>query len=476
MGKNDHSKIQTLEDSAHGYKIRVKVKENGAIYINAVDLTRGIGWTHMKKYHGEWFEDVETGIISLNLNGQTLGYSGNYKAYSYVPEVVLHKICTYYSYIDKISKFYQWYLQKAVPAIRLGIPIEQVENTEKSSKETLDQMTKEDEKNTNDMKEIEKSVDTPQMSKSHKGNIARDYFVKVEEELENAKCNIKNPNLNSNTQIQIFTNEEFGQVRTMLIDGEPWFVGKDVAEALGYSNARDAISKHVDGDDKGVAKCDTPGGKQNLSIINESGMYALVFGSKLDSAKKFKHWVTSEVLPSIRKTGSYSIINRKPDSYTIEDPAARARRWAEEYEEKQELQNQNVLLLQENEEMKPKAEFYDTVGNSDEAIKVADMAALLEKNPILTGDRKHKISSRKLFDYLYHKKYLCTYPYHKKPSQKMIDKEYMIYKEGYYRGEWDYTPYITGKGQIFLQKMVAKDIDFFLINGEDRYLESIGAE
>lgn len=105
--------------------------------------------------------------------------------------------------------------------------------------------------------------------------------------------------------LQIFNSEEFGDMRTVTIDDEPWFVGKDVAEALGYSNARDAMSKHVDKEDKGVAKCDTPGGKQDLSIINESGLYALIFGSKLESAKRFKHWVTSEVLPTIRKTGGY---------------------------------------------------------------------------------------------------------------------------------------------------------------------------
>lgn len=106
-------------------------------------------------------------------------------------------------------------------------------------------------------------------------------------------------------ELKIFQSEEFGEVRTVTIDDEPWFVGKDVAEALGYSNARDALSKHVDKEDKGVAKCDTPGGKQDLSIINESGLYALIFGSKLESAKRFKRWVTSEVLPAIRKTGSY---------------------------------------------------------------------------------------------------------------------------------------------------------------------------
>lgn len=106
-------------------------------------------------------------------------------------------------------------------------------------------------------------------------------------------------------ELQIFNSEEFGKIRTVTINNEPWFVSKDVATALGYSNSRDAISKHVFDDDKGVAKCDTPSGRQEMSVINESGLYALIFGSKLDSAKRFKHWVTSEVLPSIRRTGSY---------------------------------------------------------------------------------------------------------------------------------------------------------------------------
>lgn len=106
-------------------------------------------------------------------------------------------------------------------------------------------------------------------------------------------------------ELQIFNSEEFGKIRTVTINNEPWFVSKDVATALGYSNSRDAISKHVFDDDKGVAKCDTPSGRQEMSVINESGLYALIFGSKLDSAKRFKHWVTSEVLPSIRRSGSY---------------------------------------------------------------------------------------------------------------------------------------------------------------------------
>lgn len=106
-------------------------------------------------------------------------------------------------------------------------------------------------------------------------------------------------------ELQIFNSKEFGDIRTVTINNEPWFVGKDVAEALGYSNSRKALSDHVHDDDKGVTKCDTLGGKQDLTIINESGLYALIFGSKLESAKRFKHWVTSEVLPAIRKTGAY---------------------------------------------------------------------------------------------------------------------------------------------------------------------------
>ena len=106
--------------------------------------------------------------------------------------------------------------------------------------------------------------------------------------------------------IQVFNNTEFGEIRSMTIDGEPYFVGKDVAAALGYSNPRKAIGDHVDEEDKGVTKCDTLGGGQNLTIINESGMYSLILGSKLDGAKRFKRWVTSEILPTIRKTGAFA--------------------------------------------------------------------------------------------------------------------------------------------------------------------------
>ena len=112
-------------------------------------------------------------------------------------------------------------------------------------------------------------------------------------------------------ELQIFENAEFGQIRTVTINDEPWFVGKDVAEALGYAKPTDAVRKRVDEEDRGISKMETPSGTQDMTVINESGMYSLILGSKLPSAKKFKHWVTSEVLPSLRKTGSYEMPHKQ---------------------------------------------------------------------------------------------------------------------------------------------------------------------
>lgn len=121
---------------------------------------------------------------------------------------------------------------------------------------------------------------------------------------------MKNKDKNENKELQIFNNPEFGEVRTTVIDGEPWFVGKDIAAALGYGAGKslaNAVANHVDDEDKGVTEMMTPGGKQMMTVINESGVYSLVFGSKLPSAKAFKHWITHEVIPAIRKTGGYQV-------------------------------------------------------------------------------------------------------------------------------------------------------------------------
>lgn len=117
--------------------------------------------------------------------------------------------------------------------------------------------------------------------------------------------------------LQVFQNKEFGSIRTVQLDNETYFVGKDIADALGYTNSRKAIADHVSEEDKGVTKCDTLGGVQDLTVINESGLYALIFGSKLESAKRFKRWVTSEVLPAIRQTGQYQMQNLSDEMKAI---------------------------------------------------------------------------------------------------------------------------------------------------------------
>lgn len=117
--------------------------------------------------------------------------------------------------------------------------------------------------------------------------------------------------------LQIFSNSEFGNIRTVTIDGEPWFVGKDIAEALGYEKPTDAVRKRVDDEDRGISKMETPSGIQNMTVINESGLYSLILSSKLPNAKKFKRWVTSEVLPAIRKTGHYEAQGYAPKATSV---------------------------------------------------------------------------------------------------------------------------------------------------------------
>ena len=131
--------------------------------------------------------------------------------------------------------------------------------------------------------------------------------------------------------LQVFRSTEFGSVRTITIDGKIMFVGKDVADILEYTNTAKAIRDHVDDEDKLTERTVLSGQNREVIFINESGLYSLIFSSRMPNAKKFKRWVTSEVIPSIRKNGYYDIRESKKDSYMIEDPAERARRWAEEY-------------------------------------------------------------------------------------------------------------------------------------------------
>lgn len=199
-----------------------------------------------------------------------------------------------------------------------------------------------------------------------------------------------------NNEIRIFENEQFGKVRTLLIDGQLWFVGKDVAEALGYTNSRKALIDHVDEEDKGVTKRDTLGGNQKLTIINESGLYCLIIKSKLEGARQFKRWVTSEVLPSIRKYGAY--LTEEALARVTGDTSEAEKLFTELKKEKlrvKQLQKEcdslerlmavtreanellsttNELLEKRVEVLEPKASYYDSVLDSEELIPISLIA------------------------------------------------------------------------------------------------------
>jgi anti-repressor protein len=206
----------------------------------------------------------------------------------------------------------------------------------------------------------------------------------------------------SAANIQIFENQEFGKVRTILIDGEPWFVGKDVAEILGYSNPSEALMDHVDDDDKLNSKMLLSSklnsetilslnlGQRGGWLITESGLYSLILSSKLESAKKFKKWVTSEVLPSLRKTGAYSMEQLSKDFYiqTYADALILAGNLQKRVQEQHERIKEQKKVI---EVQKPKVEFYDTVTKSESTFDMAEVAKLLKIS---------NMGSVKLFEFL----------------------------------------------------------------------------
>lgn len=241
-------------------------------------------------------------------------------------------------------------------------------------------------------------------------------------------------------ELKVFESEEFGKVRTVKFefDGSLWFSGKDVAESLGYTNPRKAILDHVDIEDRGVTKCDTPGGKQDMTVINESGLYSLVISSKLPSAKKFKHWVTSEIIPSIRKNGGY-IANQ--ENLTPEQIVANAL-----------IVAQNIIADRDRQiaEMKPKADFFDSVADSKTAISMNEVAKVLD----IRGYGRNN-----LFDFLRKKGILDKFNV---PYQRYVDCGWFRVIEQRYMKNGE--PQVTTKTLVYqkgvdaIRRIVMKEI------------------
>lgn len=252
--------------------------------------------------------------------------------------------------------------------------------------------------------------------------------------------------------IQIFNSEEFGDVRALELNGAPWFVGKDVAEALGYGAGKslaNAVSKHVDEEDKGVTEMMTPGGVQKVIIINESGLYSLVLSSKLPSAKKFKHWVTSEVLPTIRRHGAYMTEEALEKAITEPDFLIRlATQLKEEKAKRLEAEKQI-------EADRPKVTFANAVNVSKDGMLLGMLAKLLHQNGVDIGQKR-------LFQWMRDKGYLMKNGTDKNmPTQKSRELGLFKVKEraidnpdGSVR--MTRTTLVTGKGQeYFINKFLS---------------------
>lgn len=235
------------------------------------------------------------------------------------------------------------------------------------------------------------------------------------------------------------------QVRTVLIENDPWFVGKDIATILGYAKTADAVRKHIDKEDKGVFILETPGGKQPVTIINESGLYSLILSSKMPDAKVFKRWVTSEVLPTIRKHGAYMTDEKAFDVVHNKTGLADLLQQAAD-----QLKQKDIEIA----EMKPKALFADSVATSHTTILIGELAKILRGNGI-------DIGANRLFAWMREHGYLINRKGSdwNMPTQKSMDLGLFKIKEttiNHSNGSTSIskTPKVTGKGQqYFVNKL-----------------------
>lgn len=253
-------------------------------------------------------------------------------------------------------------------------------------------------------------------------------------------------------ELNIFQNPEFGTVRILTVNNEPWFVGKDVAEILGYVKTRNAIADHVDEEDKTSALIQGDGSnyKSKAILINESGLYSLILSSKLPKAKEFKRWVTSEVLPSIRKHGAYMTEETLQRAITSPDFLIKLAT-----ELKQE-QNARKLAEQQVKELTPKGIFADAVNSSETSILIGELAKLLKQNGVNMGRNR-------LFDWMKNNGYLIKSGSERNmPTQKSMEMKLLEIKERNVANpdgsvKIVKTPKVTGKGQIyFINKILSK--------------------
>ena len=242
--------------------------------------------------------------------------------------------------------------------------------------------------------------------------------------------------------LKIFSSPEFGQIRTVSINNEPWFVGNDVATSLGYSNTRAALAKHVDGEDKNTVAIRDGIGNPNKTVINESGIYSLVFSSKLPTAKKFKHWVTSEVLPAIRKHGGYLTPERLEEALLNPDTLIRL---ATELKEERAAR---VAAEQQIKDDRPKVLFAGAVSASHTSILIGDLAKLLKQNGYDTG--QHRLFRQHRYEGFLMKSGSSR----NMPTQRAMEHGLFEVKESTINNpdgtiRITKTPKVTGKGQLF---------------------------
>ena len=259
-------------------------------------------------------------------------------------------------------------------------------------------------------------------------------------------------------KLQVFSNAEFGSVRSVVITDEPWFVGKDVAEILGYVDPNKAISRHVDEEDKLNDKTSSSLGQRGGWLINESGLYSLILSSKLPNAKKFKRWVTTEVLPAIRKHGVFAVDSMLNDPDAI---IAALQAYKEERQRRLLLESENAVQKQQLLEMKPKVSYYDVVINSPDLISITEIAK----------------------DYGWSAKHMNGYLHSKGIQYKQGDRIWILYQKyaeqgltstkthAYLSGDGDthtkVHTYWTQKGRLFIYDLLKEDGILPLIEKED---------